>query len=522
MSGHQKDKDFAITVAEISKKSFEERKAAERRLAAQASRQLDTVAHLLKTGDVHIRRSLIEILRHMQPSEKVIELLLDRLFNDSDVKARRRAAAVLGGTGNKNLHEHFVKAFEREEHRFVQASIILALGALGFKWTPEWATRCGSQGPVAEAFRKASARSEAAISNENNKNEITRDVSRPPALYIAECYPGLEPFVQAELRMRGLESAQVIEPGWLQIDMSNAPEKKLQWLGAIRTILSTYIIAAKAPTKSSDKLGDFLVSTCRTIKPDGKKGSSGWTFRLELPRMASRAQYRKLVVNLARRLTMECGLRNNPSNYILDIRLINIKNIAMVLWRDTRWEDDRYPEQRLVVPASIHPSVASALCIIGEINSDDIFCDPCCGSGTILAERSSLGPVHDVLGFDISAEAIGISQKNLSRFGDKVKLQTADMRKLPLPAETVNIIVANLPFGIRVGDRDKNRMLYRDFLKEAQRILTLNGRLVAYTQDISAFDQACHDVGWKNIQHITSVEAGGIKVAVYRGIRPEK
>jgi tRNA G10 N-methylase Trm11 len=163
--------------------------------------------------------------------------------------------------------------------------------------------------------------------------------------------------------------------------------------------------------------------------------------------------------------------------------------------------------------------VAAALCIAGRIDSNDVFCDPCCGAGTIIAERLGYGPAQKVFGFDISNEAIRLSKQNLSRFGRQVDLRTADMRSLPLESNSVDIIVANLPFGIRVGDRTQNRSLYRDFLKESHRMLTSGGRLVAYTHDATAFELGCRDAGWQGVQRIASVQAGGLTVKVYRGVR---
>lgn len=512
------EKSFVNVIAEVSKKPFKERKAVERHLSAQAINHLDSIANLLKVDDVPVRRLIVEILAHMKPSQQVYDLLKQALFNDSDVKVRRRAAAALGSAGDKTLQEHLVRAFNQEEHRFVQASIILALGALGFEWTPGWEEKVGSQGPVAEAFRKASARSEAMAGNMQRETGEHK-VMRPAGAFMLECYPGVEQFVKTELSMRGIKGAGAAESGWVYINPAEATEEKLKSLGDIRTVLATYAVAAERPLAMVASLDDYLVDTCKEIKLKANPKSNKLSFRLELPRMDSRAQYRKTVVRLARRITAETGLSNNPSGYLLDIRLAQINDSVYVLWRDDRWHDPRHSEQRSVLPASIHPTVAAALCIAGKIDSNDVFCDPCCGAGTIIAERLSYGPAKKVLGFDISNEAIQLSKQNLSRLGQKVDLRTADMRNLPMESNSVDIIVANLPFGIRVGDRTKNRSLYRDFLKESYRILASGGRLVAYTHDATAFELSCRDSGWQGVQRIASVQAGGLTVKVYKGFR---
>lgn len=505
-------------IIEASKKSYEERKIAERKLAVQATEHLDVVASLLKSAEVPVRRLLVEILARMKPSPQAQNLLLQALFNDPDVKSRRRAAAALGSTGNKAVQAHLVSAFEQEEHRFVQASIILALGALGFEWTPSWSERIGRQGPVAEAYRKASARSEVPAGHAQRETG-EYEVTRPAEAFMLECYPGIEQFVQTELGIHGVNGACWAESGWIYIDIIEAAEEKLKTLGEIRTVISTYAVAAEVPVGVTS-LGDYLVDAYRKIKHtvDPQRGTLG--FRLELPRMDSRAQYRKTIVKLARRITAETGWSNNPSHYTLDIRVVQINNLTYILWRDTRWRNPRHTEQRAVLPASIHPTVAASLCIAGNINFSDVFCDPCCGAGTIIAERLGFGPAKRVFGFDLSKEAISLSKQNLSRFSHIVDLRKADMRNLPLESKSLDIIIANLPFGIRTGDRSQNRSLYRDFLKESQRVLTSGGRVVAYTQDASAFELGCRDSGWQGVQRIASVRAGGLTVQVYKGVLP--
>ena len=517
MSQKEEEKDFSTVVMEVSNRPFNERKLAERKLAGEASRHLDALSSLLETAGVPARRSIIEILGHMKPGPRIKELLLKSLRTDPDIKARRRAAAMIANTEDKALREELLTALGKEEHRYVQASIILALGALQYQWPPDSEQRFGTQGPVAEAFRKAKAKSEAEMYRAAG---VSDEVSRPPALYMLAAYSGLENFVETELRMRGVTHASAIEPGWLQLNLSKASLETAERLGEIRTILATYVVGDRKPIASQGKPGDFLVNALKGHEGFDLKKRAGLTFRLELPQMSSRSQYRKAVVNIARQLADECGLRNNPSDYVLDLRVEYIKGQAYALWRDTRWGTPRAQENRLVLPASIHPSVAAALCIAGEINPDDVFCDPCCGAGTILAERLALGPVRSALGFDISPAAIGLSEKNLSNFGNRVKLEAADMTRLPVESNSINVTVANLPFGIRVGHRANNRKLYRDFLKEARRILAPGGRLIAYTSDTAAYEQAAGDLKWKSIQLFGSIQAGGLTVTIYKGVQP--
>ncbi|MBF0224294.1 MAG: methyltransferase domain-containing protein [Desulfobacterales bacterium] len=508
--------DFLNFIIQTSQKPYPDRKSEERKIAHYASSHLEDISYLLEKEDVYTRRFLVEILRKTKPTKRSIELLLARLLTDEDVKIRRRAAAGLGETGNKSLHQQLISAFNKEEHRFVKASIILALGSLDFKWSQEWEALCGEKGPIAEAFRKANARgnSESAKKNIKSINLIPYPAN---SYYMLECYQGVEAFVLSELQMPSKNiQGRIIEPGWIYIDklLKNNPE----YLGKLRTVLSSYAIASKKQIKSLDEeaITNFLIDECKNIN---LSNTSNVTFRLQLPKMKTRTHYRDVITKMANLMAHKLDLVNNPYHFILDFRVIYINNTAYLLWRDTRWQSERYPKNRFVIPASIHPTVGASLCIASEIKPDDIVCDVCCGAGTILFERLKMSSAHKVLGFDLSSEAIKLCKKNLSIFKEKFLTAIADMRRLPLENNSVNVVIANLPFGIRVGERNKNKELYANFLKETKRILLPNGRIIAYTHDTASFESACKMLNWKNIHRIAEVQAGGLTITIYKGAK---
>ena len=78
---------------------------------------------------------------------------------------------------------------------------------------------------------------------------------------------------------------------------------------------------------------------------------------------------------------------------------------------------------------------------------------------------------------------------------------------LPLAAHSLDVMIANLPFGIRVGQRQSNFSLYCALLSEARRTLRPGGRLVAYTEDSAAFTRAARQ-DWPNFARIAVIQAG--------------
>ncbi len=132
-------------------------------------------------------------------------------------------------------------------------------------------------------------------------------------------------------------------------------------------------------------------------------------------------------------------------------------------------------------PASLRPTVAAALVWLSRPQSDDVFLDPMCGAGTILAERALMGPYKRILGGDLDGNAVAMSRANVGPLADDIELRQWNAAALPLPDESVDTVVVNLPFGQRHGSHQHNRSLYRQVFAELHRILRPAARLVALT-----------------------------------------
>lgn len=160
------------------------------------------------------------------------------------------------------------------------------------------------------------------------------------------------------------------------------------------------------------------------------------------------------------------------------------------------------------VSAPMQETVAAAIIGYTEWNGDVPLYDPMCGSGTLLCEalmhyckipsgifRERFGfeflpdfdealwervkkdidgqvrglPEGLISGSDISSKAIEITKTNILNLpsGDKVKLETLDFRKHK--GLENGTIVANPPYGMRMGNRRDLDLLYKslgDFLKQ--------------------------------------------------------
>lgn len=147
--------------------------------------------------------------------------------------------------------------------------------------------------------------------------------------------------------------------------------------------------------------------------------------------------------------------------------------------------------------APLRETLAAGVLRLGGYRGEAPLWDVMCGSGTLLIEAAwiALGkapgalrhfafeswPSHDekrwaarprivaapavpplLLGSDLNSGALGVARRNAKRaFAfDALKLERFDATKLPAREGPPGLVVANLPYGIRVGEKSELAALY--------------------------------------------------------------
>jgi tRNA (guanine6-N2)-methyltransferase len=135
------------------------------------------------------------------------------------------------------------------------------------------------------------------------------------------------------------------------------------------------------------------------------------------------------------------------------------------------------------LPASTTPVLSAALVRLAKIPDGGWLLDPFCGAGTNLVLAHEMAAPGVLLGADLSTEAVREARANAVRRQAPLHAVRADATRLPVGSGHVHRVIANLPFGKRVGSHGANQTLYPSFLRELDRILSGDGRAVLLTED---------------------------------------
>lgn len=143
--------------------------------------------------------------------------------------------------------------------------------------------------------------------------------------------------------------------------------------------------------------------------------------------------------------------------------------------------------RRVERPGALRPTVANAMVKLAG-TPGGVLLDPCCGSGTILAEATASG--WAARGSDIDPDAVRVARRNLTGTGRShapgVVIEVGDVRNLALPDASVTACVANLPFGKQYGVAGGPTTWLRAALSELARITRPGGRVVLLVPEIPA------------------------------------
>ena len=172
----------------------------------------------------------------------------------------------------------------------------------------------------------------------------------------------------------------------------------------------------------------------------------------------------------------------------------------------------RYPKV-YAPPASLKTSVAFGLLHLLGARRGRLL-DAFTGSGTIAIEAAQAFPGLEVLGIDKNPKAVLGARENARAAGvaGRVHFARGDARRLSeaFGEGSFDFVVANPPYGKRLGRSENLFRLYLEFFAEARQVLRPGGRLGFLVLKRGWVDRIVRRVGGFRLLHRRVLEIGGL------------
>jgi tRNA (guanine6-N2)-methyltransferase len=332
-----------------------------------------------------------------------------------------------------------------------------------------------------------------------------------PALY-AHVHPGLEPVAADEISRDVGGEVKRSGRGVVVFRVNSITDKLID----LRTTEDVYLLAW-----GSDSLG-YTVEDLSTIRQWTAK-KADWPQLLKLHHAL-----RPLKKNQKPTFRLICQLRGEHGYRRTDARTAFAEGLSRVV--PTGWfpaEENAWIEFWLTIQgnsatcgvrltdrtmrhreyksehviASLRPTVAAAMARLAGPGPGMTLIDPMCGAGTILAESADLAGrrrITDatIVGGDLDPNACFCTTQNLDRFA-RVPIVRWDATRLPLPSQSVDRIVSNPPFGEQLLTVKEVEPLYRNMLREYDRVMKPGGRGVFLATEQELLSNSAKAVGWQ-------------------------
>jgi tRNA (guanine6-N2)-methyltransferase len=173
---------------------------------------------------------------------------------------------------------------------------------------------------------------------------------------------------------------------------------------------------------------------------------------------------------------------NSPS---LSIATEVIDNVLYVLLR-LYGEDSLHRRWYRIYehPASLKPSIAYAMLVISGLREGEVLIDPVCGGGTIPIEAALYYENIGIICNDVSSRSIRMARANakMARVDSRIRFYNFEVSELSRrEIGSVDRIVCNPPFGIRMGNPQKAKHVTEKIIEVSTDLLSKRGSLTLIT-----------------------------------------
>ena len=426
----------------------------------------------------------------------------------------RRNCARLAGAMKLPAQTELMRALAAEETRFVRPSMLLALGAMGGEEAREFLENY-YVAPAADETEKKH------FEEERQALELALRSTRPRTEHT---FTGLLEPQTVELRAPDMLTHQLEteleELGFASFDIRRS---------SLKTTVSDYpaLFEARCFSEALFPLGQTAPDAKAIAKKaapalekllrETHSGEPPFRFRVEADISASKEFDRAAFVKQVSS-AMECGaLANAPSDYEAELRIEGGEKAVRLYAKLFTYKDTRFAYRAESIPASMQPSVAAAVLRLAQdyLSVNARVIDPCCGSGTFLIERGLMSPCASLTGVDIAHRAIDIARRNTELAGVNAKYTVNDILRFECH-RPYDELIANLPFGNRVGSHSSCEKLYSGLLAKLPKLVKKGGVAVLYTMEFTLLKKLIREQGERlTLLSQQRTEAGGLTPMIF-------
>lgn len=520
-AGPLRGAEIGRAVALLGDRDQRVRRAAGQALVETGGSALPALLAALESDTVAVRQSAAYLLGELatrMPEPAVGQALL-RALVDPDAKVRKNSAVALGRQADPASAAELAARLATEPIDYVRPSLILALGRIG-----------GTTARAAlEAWRPHTPEDERALRlalehSAAGQQAVLRTDLPFRAMIDLQCRRGVEELLAEELAEAGLVGQQ--EAGRVRLD----------WQGTLRELLHFRCFdqpafplrhAVRYPLEQPEAVAAAFADPALLELIDVLSTADGQRVRyrvtIETPPdtpLRRRGWIEQFGAAFAHHAPQ---LENSPSRYSWEFLVSARAERWYLAARPTAYDDPRFAYRVADIPAALQPALAAAVARLLGPTERPVVLDPFCGTGTLLIEYARLVPQCRLLGLDNSIQALDAARQNIAAAGltEQTELVLGDSRRLQadLAGRTVDLLISNLPYGVRVGSHEQLHELYPVFFAQAARILPPGGRLVFLAKDDALVQDSLEQAG---LHTLTSfyLDNGGIYVYLYLCERP--
>lgn len=421
-------------------------------------------------------------------------------------KTRKNAARLIGALQNPLDEEALIVALAGEETRLVRPSVILALGALG----GERAAGALNAYAVEDALTPEEDKH---VREEREALRRARAAASPMAIPRFTGFPAPQPAVLltpdgfSQMLMEELD-AYAIPSKQMGASAVQLYVQDMEQLFRSRCFSQLLFPLAASIAPDPAAVAKAVHAPLLRLLRSCHEGFQSFPYRVEYGAAEDRAAFISALVPL---LDTD-GLTNSPSAYGAELRLMRRRDGRLQAYcKLTTIEDTRFAYRRQSLPASIAPATAACIARYAASFAPGAYTilDPCCGSGTLLIEWAKLCPDSKLTGVDIAPPALEAARENSARAHVKLGLVHQDLKKFTAQ-RPYDLVLANLPFGNRVGSHKENERLYAALAENLPRWLAPGGIALLYTMEYTLLKAAIASVPALRRIAGTRTGAGGL------------